>query len=126
MAAADERTRGGTGYAHEPGQHHERRLKASHDALERANQELESRLAELYFMHEFLRALTAYHRVEDVSALIADGATGILGAEIAAVYLLDTDACRFRLAPLPASCPLLPGWKRACRVAVSADAPRRR
>jgi len=32
---------------------HERRLQASKEALERANEELESRLAEIFFTHEF-------------------------------------------------------------------------
>jgi len=68
---------------------HERRLQASKEALERANEELEGRLAEIFFTHEFFKALTTFSSVEDVTSLIVDGANGILGAEISAVYLFD-------------------------------------
>jgi diguanylate cyclase (GGDEF)-like protein len=68
---------------------HERRLQASKEALERANEELESRLAEIFFTHEFFKALTSFSSVDDVTSLIVDGANGILGAEIACVYLLE-------------------------------------
>ncbi|MDZ4169973.1 MAG: sensor domain-containing diguanylate cyclase [Coriobacteriia bacterium] len=66
---------------------HERRLQSSKEALERANQELESRLAEIFFTHEFFKALTSYTSVSDVCSLIVDGCNGILGAEISCVYL---------------------------------------
>ena len=68
-----------------------RRLDASNDALLRANRDLEARLAEVYFMHEFVKALVAYHRVDDVSSVIVDACAGILGAEVAAVYVLDRE-----------------------------------
>ncbi len=68
---------------------HERRLQSSKEALERANEELESRLAEIFFTHEFFKALTTFSSVDDVTSLIVDGANGILGAEISAVYLFD-------------------------------------
>ncbi|MDY0341057.1 MAG: sensor domain-containing diguanylate cyclase [Coriobacteriia bacterium] len=68
---------------------HERRLQSSKEALERANEELESRLAEIFFTHEFFKALTTFSSVDDVTSLIVDGANGILGAEISAVYLFE-------------------------------------
>lgn len=75
--------------AYEKIRSHERRLTTSRDALEKANEELESRLAEIFFTHEFFKALTTFSSVEDVASLIVDGANGILGAEISAVYLFD-------------------------------------
>jgi hypothetical protein len=70
---------------------HERRLQSSKEALERANEELESRLAEIFFTHEFFKALTSYTSVDDVCSLIVDGCNGILGAEISCVYLFNRD-----------------------------------
>ncbi|MDZ4179671.1 MAG: sensor domain-containing diguanylate cyclase [Coriobacteriia bacterium] len=77
---------------------HERRLQSSKEALERANEELEGRLAEIFFTHEFFKALTSYSSVEDVCSLIVDGANGILGAEISAIYLFSRDDWTLRLA----------------------------
>lgn len=76
---------------------HERKLQASKEALERANAELENRLAEIFFTHEFFKALTAFSTVEDVASLVVDGANGILGAEISCVYLFDQDSWTLRL-----------------------------
>ena len=76
---------------------HERRLQASKEALEKANEELEGRLAEIFFTHEFFKALTTYGSVEDVTSLIVDGANGILGAEISAVYLFEQQDWTLRL-----------------------------
>ncbi len=76
---------------------HERRLQSSKEALERANEELESRLAEIFFTHEFFKALTSFSSVDDVCSLIVDGANGILGAEISVIYLFDRDSWTFRL-----------------------------
>ncbi len=76
---------------------HERRLQSSKEALERANGELESRLAEIFFTHEFFKALTSFSSVDDVTSLIVDGANGILGAEISCVYLLDHTDWTLRL-----------------------------
>ncbi len=70
---------------------HERRLSSSKEALERANEELESRLAEIFFTHEFFKALTSYTSVDDVCSLIVDGCNGILGAEISCVYLFNRE-----------------------------------
>lgn len=83
--------------AYERIRNHERRLQASKEALERANAELENRLAEIFFTHEFFKALTAYTSVDDVTSLIVDGANGILGAEISAVYLRDAETGTLRL-----------------------------
>lgn len=76
---------------------HERRLQSGKEALERANEELESRLAEIFFTHEFFKALTSYSSVDDVCSLIVDGANGILGAEISCVYLFQRDDWTLRL-----------------------------
>ncbi len=70
---------------------HERRLESSKDALEKANEELESRLAEIFFTHEFFKALTSFTSVDDVCSLIVDGCNGILGAEISCVYLFNRE-----------------------------------
>jgi diguanylate cyclase (GGDEF)-like protein len=77
---------------------HEQKLQAGTEALERANEELESRLAEIFFTHEFFKALTAYSSVADVTSLVVDGANGILGAEISCVYLFDRGTWTFRFA----------------------------
>ena len=76
---------------------HERKLQSSKEALERANDELEGRLAEIFFTHEFFKALTSFSSVDDVTSLIVDGANGILGAEISCVYLLDQEKWLLRL-----------------------------
>ena len=75
----------------------ERRLHAGKEELERSNSELERQLAEIFFTHEFFKALTRYTYVDDIAALIVDGANGILGAEISSVYLLDQQEWVFRL-----------------------------
>ncbi len=76
---------------------HERKLQSGKEALERANDELEGRLAEIFFTHEFFKALTRFSSVDDVISLIVDGANGILGAEISCVYLLDNERWMLRL-----------------------------
>jgi diguanylate cyclase (GGDEF)-like protein len=76
---------------------HERRLQSSKEALEKANEELESRLAEIFFTHEFFKALTTFSAIGDVTSLIVDGANGILGAEISAVYLFEQEDWTLRL-----------------------------
>jgi diguanylate cyclase (GGDEF)-like protein len=78
--------------AYERIQAQEQRLRSSAEALERSNEDLQTRLSEIYFTHQFFRALTSYTTVSDVSSLIVDGANGILGAEVSAVYLLGEDA----------------------------------
>jgi diguanylate cyclase (GGDEF)-like protein len=69
---------------------HEQKLQVGTQALEKANEELETRLSEIFFTHEFFKALTSFTSVDDVTSLVVDGANGILGAEISCVYLLDT------------------------------------
>lgn len=76
---------------------HERRLQSSKEALERANEELEGRLAEIFFTHEFFKALTTFSSITDVASLIVDGANGILGAEISAIYLFEQEDWTLRL-----------------------------
>lgn len=76
---------------------HERRLQSSKEALERTNDELEGRLAEIFFTHEFFKALTNFTSVEDVCSLIVDGCNGILGAEISCVYLFNREDWTLRL-----------------------------
>lgn len=77
---------------------HEHMLQAGTAALEQANEELERRLSEIFFTHEFFKALTSFTSVEDVTSLVVDGANGILGAEISCVYLLDTERWELRYA----------------------------
>lgn len=76
---------------------HERRLQSSKEALERANAELETRLAEIYFTHEFFKSLTRYTSVDDVCSLVVDGCSGILGTEISCVYLFNREDWTLRL-----------------------------
>lgn len=77
---------------------HERdRLQAREQALVDANTELERHLAEIFFMHEYFRALTTFRSVEDVTSLVVDGTNGILGAEFSAIYLFDQQEWQFRL-----------------------------
>ncbi len=76
---------------------HERRLQSGKEALEKANEELEGRLAEIFFTHEFFKALTNFSSVADVSSLIVDGCNGILGAEISCVYLFEQESWTLRL-----------------------------
>jgi len=70
---------------------HQSELVSSKSKLEATNEELEVRLAETFFFHEFFKALTSYLDVGDVCNLIADGVNGMLGAEISCVYLLDSN-----------------------------------
>jgi len=76
---------------------HQSELMSSKSKLESANEELESRLAETFFFHEFFKALTSYLAVDDVCGLISDGVNGMLGAEISCVYLLDAEKRRLIL-----------------------------
>ncbi len=76
---------------------HERDLEKHRQDLENTNIELEKRLSEIFFTHEFFKALTSFINVEDVCNLISDGANGILGAEISGVYLKIKDQNRLFL-----------------------------
>jgi diguanylate cyclase (GGDEF)-like protein len=66
----------------------ERRLQASKATLEATNDELQTQLSELYFIHEFFKALNRYSSVDDVCSLVVDGLNGVLGCEISAVFLV--------------------------------------
>ncbi len=76
---------------------HERRLEAGKDALEATNAELERRLAEIFFTHEYVKALASYINITDVCALIVDGCIGIVGVECSAVYLFERSDWTLRL-----------------------------
>jgi diguanylate cyclase (GGDEF)-like protein len=76
---------------------HERRLETSKADLEAANTELEVRLSEIFFTHEFFKALTSFTTVDDVCSLVVDGCNGILGAEISCVYLFHRSDWTLRL-----------------------------
>jgi len=76
---------------------HEKRLEVSGEALRLANVELEGRLAEISFTHEYIKALASYITIDDICSLIVDGCNGILGAEISCVYLFDRDAWTLQL-----------------------------
>ena len=84
--------------AYEKMRGHENMLQAGTVALEQANDELERRLSEIFFTHEFFKALTSFTTVDDVTSLVVDGANGILGAEISCVYLLDAEHWGLRYA----------------------------
>ena len=72
-----------------------RLIEESRTHFEEANRKLEKNLAEIFFVHEFFKALTSYRAsVEDVVSLIADGAGGILGTEVAAVYMIEDERLR--------------------------------
>ena len=53
--------------AYEKMRGHENMLQAGTVALEQANDELESRLSEIFFTHEFFKALTSLSTVDDVT-----------------------------------------------------------
>ena len=76
---------------------HELRLQSNKEELEQANTELESRLSEIFFTHEFFKALTSFTTVDDVCSLVVDGCNGILGAEISCVYLSNRSDWTLRL-----------------------------
>lgn len=71
----------------------QRQLTMSKAVLEESNTELQTQLSEMFFAHEFYRALARYTSVDDVCSLVVDGLTGLLGSEISCVYLHNgTDA----------------------------------
>jgi diguanylate cyclase (GGDEF)-like protein len=65
----------------------ERRLSISKAVLEESNTELQTQLSEMFFAHEFYRALARYTSIDDVCSLVVDGLTGLMGSEISCVYL---------------------------------------
>lgn len=76
----------------------ERRMSASRSALELAHADLQTQLSEIYFTHEFFRALTRHTSLDDVCSVVVDGLLGVLGSEISAVYIAHHDdwTLRFR------------------------------
>lgn len=76
---------------------HERTLEANKEALEDANQQLENKLSEISFTHEFFKSLTSQNSVARAAELIAEGFVRILGAEAACVYLFHRDNWTLRL-----------------------------
>ena len=75
----------------------ERRQSASKAALEVHNESLQEQLSEIFFTHEFFKALTRYTSVDDVCSLVVDGLNGVLGSELSAVYLANRDDWTLRL-----------------------------
>ncbi len=70
-------------------------IEESRTHFDEANRKLDKNLAEIFFVHEFFKALTSYSAsVEDVASLVADGACGMLGIEVAAVYLVEDQDLR--------------------------------
>lgn len=61
------------------------------------NPVLGDQLAEMFFAHEFSKALSRYSAVDDVCSLMVDGLTGLLGAEISCAYLLEEEGDALRL-----------------------------
>lgn len=75
----------------------EQELTKNRADMQQTNRKLEKHLAEMFFIHEFFKALTSFSpSVADVAGLIADGANGILGVELSCVYLVE-DETRLRL-----------------------------
>lgn len=75
----------------------ERRLSISKAVLEESNSELQTQLSEMFFAHEFYRALARYTAIDDVCSLVVDGLTGLLGFELSCVYLHDREDRTLRL-----------------------------
>lgn len=75
----------------------ERRLSISKAVLEESNTELQTQLSEMFFAHEFYRALARYTAIDDVCSLVVDGLTGLLGFELSCVYLHDREDRALRL-----------------------------
>lgn len=75
----------------------ERHLEASATVLEDANQQMQVQLSEIYFAHEFFKALTRYTAVEDVCSLAVDGLSGLLGSEMSSIYLCNREDWTLRL-----------------------------
>jgi diguanylate cyclase (GGDEF)-like protein len=74
-----------------------RQLSISKAALEESNSELQTQLSEMFFAHEFYRALARYTSVDDVCSLVVDGLTGLLGSQISCIYLHNRDDATLRL-----------------------------
>ena len=75
----------------------EKELEQSRKKVENVNNELEAKLADMFFVHELFKAVAASTSVEEVTELVADGISGILGAEISTVYLLNMTSQKLSL-----------------------------
>lgn len=67
----------------------EKDLEASLKKAEEDKEKVEEKLAEIFFNHEFFKALTTHVDLDEVSDLVVDGTSGIMGAEFSCLYLLD-------------------------------------
>ncbi len=70
-------------------QKREERLALRLDELHKAYHDVERRLAETFFTHEFFKALTVYEPLHHVASMIVDGTLGIMGAASCALYIID-------------------------------------
>ncbi|GAB4254577.1 MAG: hypothetical protein Kow00129_15600 [Thermoleophilia bacterium] len=70
-------------------QKREERLALRLEELHKAYRDVERRLAETFFTHEFFKALTVYEPLRTVAPMIVDGTLGIMGAESCALYVRD-------------------------------------
>lgn len=68
-------------------QKREQRLALRLEELHRAYHDVEQRLAETFFTHEFFKALTVYEPLRNVAGMVVDGTLGIMGAENCALYI---------------------------------------
>ncbi|MHB0981501.1 MAG: GGDEF domain-containing protein [Thermoleophilia bacterium] len=68
-------------------QKREQRLALRLDELHRAYHDVERRLAETFFTHEFFKALTVYEPLRNVAGMVVDGTLGIMGAENCSLYI---------------------------------------
>ena len=84
--------------AYEKMRGHENMLQAGTVASSRRTRSSSAGCSEIFFTHEFFKALTSFTTVDDVTSLVVDGANGILGAEISCVYLLDAEHWELRYA----------------------------
>ncbi len=70
-------------------QKREERLALRLEELHKAYHDVERRLAETFFTHEFFKALTVYEPLHHVAGMIVDGTLGIMGAASCALYITD-------------------------------------
>jgi diguanylate cyclase (GGDEF)-like protein len=85
-------------------------IRKNQSEIIKSQEEMERSLSELFFLHEYFKALSTSIKLSEVGHLIVDGANGILGAEISWLYLLEKGALTFQAAqgyPEDAFCPVL-------------------
>ncbi len=73
-------------------------IRKSQSEIIKSQEEMEKSLSELFFLHEYFKALSTSIKLSEVSHLIVDGANGILGAEISWLYLLGKGVLTFQAA----------------------------